>query len=116
MNQPKISIFFTIAGIFILSFILTAILVGDPEYSENPEEKLAPTDWQFRQRAYPVGKIDKQAVLAALEYRNNHSQASPIEESNHINPWVFAGPTNIGGRITDIEMPASSLTTIYVGA
>jgi len=30
--------------------------------------------------------------------------------------WEFVGPTNIGGRITDIEMPTGQSSTIYVGA
>ena len=30
--------------------------------------------------------------------------------------WEFAGPTNIGGRISDLEMPADDINTIYAGA
>ncbi len=37
-------------------------------------------------------------------------------EQNTDIKWTFAGPTNIGGRITDIAMHSSDLNTIYAAA
>ncbi|MEI7980742.1 MAG: T9SS type A sorting domain-containing protein, partial [Bacteroidota bacterium] len=32
------------------------------------------------------------------------------------NPWTYAGPDNIGGRITDVETPSNNSSVIYLGA
>ncbi len=83
---------------------------------ESAESKLVPGDWFFQQRAYPHGTIDKQAFVAARRTRAKLVQEQATQSPNRFNStWDFAGPTNIGGRVTDIEMPASSLEIIYVG-
>lgn len=71
-----------------------------------------PNDWMARQRAYPQGRINSASYLTAMRQANAmHQQAT---RSNFT--WELAGPTNIGGRITDIEMPVGSTSTIYIGA
>ena len=80
---------------------------------ESEESKLVPSEWFFAQRAYPQGKINKQAYRDALLYRKdlleNGNPETVMEE------WQPKGPTNIGGRVSDIEMPSNSTETIYVG-
>jgi len=77
-----------------------------------------PEDWNFQQRAYPFGKIDKSAFTNAFQYRTlkeiqniNTTQRGPLTE-----PWNFCGPTNVGGRITDIEMTTDVPQLIFAGA
>ena len=71
-----------------------------------------PNDWLARQRAYPQGRIKSASYLTAMRQANHmHQQATRGTYT-----WELAGPTNIGGRITDIEMPDGSTSTIYIGA
>ncbi len=69
-----------------------------------------PSDWMDRQRSFPHGGIKTEAYLEALEkvrQLNAAAGRSALE-------WSFTGPTNIGGRITDIEIPGESFTNVYV--
>ena len=80
--------------------------------AETVEHKHLPSDYFFQQRAYPKNKIDQKAYQNALAYRERTSKHS-IKRNN---TWTFAGPINIGGRVTDIEMFVDDLNTIFVGA
>jgi photosystem II stability/assembly factor-like uncharacterized protein len=77
---------------------------------DTPE--LAISDWHFAQRAYPYDAVnsqlyhqEKDEVLARhrLKLRGGES-------------WNFEGPENIGGRITDIDMPRNSFDEIWIGS
>lgn len=71
-----------------------------------------PNDWMDRQRSYPQGRIKTESYLEAMRYAHElHASASRSTVG-----WEFAGPLNIGGRITDIEMPEGSNSTIFVGS
>lgn len=76
------------------------------------EPKYLPSDWMARQRAYPQGRINSASYLTAMQQANSMHQKA----TRGAYTWELAGPTNIGGRITDIEMPAGSLSTLYIGA
>ncbi len=64
------------------------------------------------QRAFPVGEIPLEKYYEAIEQTK---QIKAFSKSSISNQWVLAGPTNIGGRISDIEMSRTSLDTIYAG-
>lgn len=74
----------------------------------------APDEWIFLQRSFPYGRIDEVAqgiaIEQALTERSLQKSRSPQSD------WEFAGPVNMGGRITDIEVPAGSQNTVYVAA
>jgi len=98
--------------LLILFFSCNNAVETFPKEEENHKE--IPSDWFHAQRSYPSGKIDKKAFLQALkESRISTVQAA---QRNPTAEWEFAGPTNIGGRVTDIEMPASSMDIMYFGA
>lgn len=81
--------------------------------SKNSEEKSEkyPFDLMFMQRAYPSGEINTSAYSAAIQWKK---QASNKNTANEV--WQFSGPLNVGGRITDIEIPSSQPDVYYVGA
>ena len=64
----------------------------------------------FMQRAYPTGEIKSDAYSNAIGWKKEQQQ-----RSNAAVLWEFAGPTNVGGRITDIEIPNDQAETYYVG-
>jgi photosystem II stability/assembly factor-like uncharacterized protein len=111
------------AGLIVLALLVTSadtVISRNNKTGKNPAEERhtlkepdqEPNDWMAMQRAFPYGKIKPESYLAAVRQAKSMMEAA----GNRANPWTFAGPDNIGGRITDIESPASDPNTIYVGA
>jgi len=112
-----------------LLFLLVAVLAAGSYFiipnkknetasvKKNNVEKDEPNDWFFRQRAFPSGNISYEAFHDAVNQAANLKQVSNkrMNKEKSIN-WQFAGPNNLGGRVSCVAMPKSSSTTIYVGA
>jgi photosystem II stability/assembly factor-like uncharacterized protein len=95
--------------------IVMSLIIGFIYFSNQPikqSEEKYPSDWFFMQRAYPLGEIPLEKYYQAIEQAK---QIKSLNKPASTNPWVLVGPTNIGGRISDIEMSATSLDTIYAG-
>lgn len=72
-------------------------------------------EWMFYQKAFPFQTIDQEAQRLAIE----HTLALRLlnrANSRGDDDWQFIGPTVVGGRIQDVEMPAGSLITVFVGS
>ncbi len=99
------------------TFLSLLILLFYYPNRNNPEGKTAeqpPNDWFFRQRAYPAGQINQDVYIQSLKHANQfRNQAKLKKDTSH---WIFAGPLNIGGRLSDVEMHPSDMETIYAGA
>lgn len=80
-------------------------------YLTEKEDKL-PHDIMFMQRAYPSGEIRSGAFREATEWKREVADRT----KKMANIWEFTGPLNVGGRITDIEIPSRAASTFYVGA
>lgn len=101
---------FTAAFTAVLVLFLVNLFVVD--YNKSiPSQK--PNDWFSIQRAYPFDEINHSAYLEAIRQAE---VLKDFEKNNSFDDWQFAGPTNIGGRITDIEMHPDDIQTIYAGA
>jgi photosystem II stability/assembly factor-like uncharacterized protein len=70
-----------------------------------------PNDWLAMQRMYPYNQIKTESYVEAMKA----GVALQKQNQEKLN-WELAGPTNIGGRITDIEVVAANTDIIYVGA
>ncbi len=98
---------FSLAVIFFL--ILQENRSSDKIYFEQ-----APNNWFFRQRAYPSGEINQDIYIQSLKLAKQFKEQAKLKKDT--SNWVFAGPINIGGRLTDVEMHPSDMQTIYAGA
>ncbi len=78
------------------------------------ESKLWPSDWAWQQRTFPFGTADKTAHLEALQQAQR--LRSLAKASMNEPEWEFAGPTNIGGRVIDIEFNPQDSKIVYAGA
>ena len=78
------------------------------DISENSTKEY-PHDFMFMQRAYPSGQIKTEAYKEAIQWKKQQTR-------NAGGTWEFVGPVNIGGRVTDIEIPIDQPQTYYVGA
>ncbi|MGH7492581.1 MAG: T9SS type A sorting domain-containing protein [bacterium] len=73
-----------------------------------------PSDWAWQQRTFPHGTADKTAHIQALQQAQSMRR---LAKSSHLNTvWNFAGPENIGGRISDIEFNPQDASVVYAGA
>lgn len=85
--------------------------------AEEASEKMRPSDWMYRQRYFPYWRADPNAYVDALKQRERMMVSSLNKRSVWTQaPWTFAGPTNIGGRIVDIEFNPLRPDTVYAGA
>lgn len=78
------------------------------------EPEAIPSDWFFRQRAYPDGQASQEKYLRAVRDHKRLSAAN-AHRSVH-SSWVFRGPLNTGGRISALAVHPDFPDTIFVGA
>lgn len=77
----------------------------------------APNDWFYMQRAWPTGRIDHEARVEALaQARRMRGETAYAAGKRSAADWTGLGPTNVGGRITDIVADPSDTDIIYIGA
>ena len=79
--------------------------------TEKEKNGKYPFDLMFMQRAYPSGEINTSAYSEAIQWKKQTANRNIASEV-----WQFSGPLNIGGRITDIEIPSTQPDVYYVGA
>lgn len=99
--------------LFVASFLnlpLTDTVEIDPTISGEKEQ---PSDWFFRQRAYPQGYIDPQLRRLAFEQAE---QLKAAARAQNVPQWIPRGPSNIGGRITTMAISRQNPNIIYIGA
>lgn len=90
--------------------LLNSFSDESPSEAAREPGAMEPTDWFYRQRAFPFGEINYEAV------REAHEQAAAMRLEAAARggaSWTFAGPTNIGGRVTSIAV--EDFSTFYVG-
>lgn len=96
-----------------IAAIAFSFIFFDNAQDNFEQSKLAPGEWMAHQRMFPYDEIKPEVYKAehakAFEMHQNSTRSQAYE-------WEFVGPTNIGGRITDLEMPAGQSDIIYLGA
>lgn len=93
----------------LFSFLLVMFACGP---ADKKTAKMYPSDYMYAQRSYPSGEIDKKAYRAAVEERKSYQRSTRSFDE----PWNSEGPTNVCGRLVDIEMPYDDTNTIYISA
>lgn len=78
----------------------------------SKEKMNYPSQWMDYQRAYPYDHINTDAYYAEM----HKAQLMRESASRADISWTLAGPTNIGGRITDLGFHPTDINTIFVGA
>ena len=77
-----------------------------------------PSDWQWRQRAFPHGAINPEAYTvmrreaAAKELEARLARLAAGKSSRDLT-WEQQGPTNIGGRVTDLAIHPTNADICY---
>ena len=104
----------------IISVVLTGVLIitQQKEKPEMPlefigvegEKNMIPNDWFAYQKMWPHKTLNRKAMIEGMR------QAQLMPERKDDYSWELVGPTNIGGRITDIEFHSDEPEVLYVGA
>ncbi|MFN0215565.1 MAG: T9SS type A sorting domain-containing protein [Saprospiraceae bacterium] len=108
--MKKIGIFASALALLLLCFYFIK-QAARRETTHPPISTPEPSDYLWAQRAFPYGFVPSDAFYKALEEVQN----TALDRGNNLN-WELAGPTNVGGRITDIAMHPSDLQTIYAAS
>jgi len=73
----------------------------------------APNPWFYIERAFPQGKISRENwQRAQLQAR----ALKAMSKQDALRQWEPMGPTNVGGRITDIAVDPTNANIVYAGA
>ncbi|MFH2001022.1 MAG: hypothetical protein ABIK28_15175, partial [Planctomycetota bacterium] len=80
----------------------------------NGKPPRAPNPWFFAERAYPHGHIPLEQWRAAKQQAATLKTEAAARNSSM--PWEPRGPTNIGGRITDLAVHPTNENLVYAGA
>lgn len=103
----------SIVSLVIIVFALIVLSFVSFDTNESPKKaNLHPGEWMATQRMYPHSEIKTDVYLKEMKKATQMAQES--RSKNYT--WELVGPTNIGGRITDIEMPLGQSDIMYIGA
>lgn len=108
-------VIYTLVIVIIAGLSVILYFVNNEAESVNPNvsnQFLSPGEYMAHQRMYPYNEVKSDAYFEAYKQAGQHSEKG--KEFDY--EWEFAGPTNIGGRITDIDVHPDSPETIYLGA
>ncbi|NND63722.1 MAG: T9SS type A sorting domain-containing protein, partial [Flavobacteriaceae bacterium] len=100
-----------VVGVVVVTFNQKS--VERPTLSSQDElNKQYPGEWFYNERAYPNNFINRQAIKEA------EVQAKSIlqNRNNTGGDWVFNGPFNTGGRITDVAISPDSDDVFFAAA
>ena len=100
----------TFLGLLVILFSIFAWHSYTSNHQQIVKNQI-PSQWFYQQRAYPFDKVNREAYQLAKK------QALLLQK----NPakgleWSLSGPTNIGGRLTDVEINPQNTSVIYLGA
>jgi photosystem II stability/assembly factor-like uncharacterized protein len=98
----------------LLLVVLCGSIFISCQKSESNRVLQSPEDNLYIQRAFPNGEINQENVIATRKHvKSILSNEDNIYKNN--NPWKSEGPTNIGGRVTDIARHPLLSETFYIG-
>lgn len=93
--------------------IMAALLVWT--LPDHQTAYYAPGDWLLAQRTYPYGHLNPKAYEDSREQMLEAQEAlSKMKTGGE--EWEFAGPLNVVGRVSDVEMHPADPNTIYACA
>ena len=113
MPRQRINLMIRLLHLTVLCFLF-ACNSGLETNTTKAKEDPGSNDWIFMQRVFPAGQIDPSSYTAVRSYRQQKVIA--LQDRNLLSGWEYCGPTNIGGRITDVEILQSRPNTYYAAA
>ncbi|MBN8589809.1 MAG: T9SS type A sorting domain-containing protein [Rhodothermia bacterium] len=102
----------------LLFCIVASLFTGCIKNSNTEESKdFRPAERAYLQRLYPYGQADPEVYPKALRHIALMQSQALQKRSVWSNiDWTFAGPTNIGGRVVDLEYNPLDPNTVYAAS
>jgi photosystem II stability/assembly factor-like uncharacterized protein len=97
----------------VLSFLIALNFFNSATKIKIDNENMEPSEWMMTQRLFPYMQADPDVYFQALNQLSE--MKSSLKKSEQLS-WTFAGPINIGGRITDIEFNPVDPNIVYCSA
>ncbi|MCP5064870.1 MAG: T9SS type A sorting domain-containing protein [Ignavibacteriae bacterium] len=101
--------------IFISKTFVNELKTNTPQIKND----LLPSEWQWVKRTFPHYDYDIEAYPKAVvkfnELKRNRKNIS-LQKLSLNEAWEFVGPTNIGGRIVDIEFNPKEPNIVYAAS
>ena len=113
--------------IFILSALLGYVIIKSTHThyetitnfvfstGKAPGPDLRPNEWEYIKKTYPYYAADSDVYIRAIEKANQLKKetiAARLSKGLANVQWEFAGPTNIGGRVVDLEFDPTNPSII----
>ncbi|MCD6346675.1 MAG: T9SS type A sorting domain-containing protein [Bacteroidales bacterium] len=101
----------------LLIMVLSLLAIIPSMRNNNPiaKEDYTPNEWLLAQHVFPYGHLNPDAYEASRQQAITAQEQLRQMKSGGAE-WTFAGPMNVGGRITDVEMHPSDPNTIFACA
>jgi len=122
MNKP-LKYYFVSIILTLLAFNILQINFSQkiPRSFKNNSlvKKLLPSDHELKKRTFPYFDYDKNAYKEAITDLREMKRSQIVSKSNRnriTKKWQFVGPTNIGGRVVDIEFNPLNPNIVYAAA
>ncbi len=104
---------------YLVSFFITLFFFNNFIKQEiiknNQPNKFYPADYEMLKRTFPYYNYDKLAYKNAIVELQELKESKKLTKSNK-QSLEFVGPTNIGGRVVDIEFNPQSPNIVYAAA
>jgi len=94
-------------------FLINTVSYRETMINKETGPDLYPSEWAWKQRTFPYWKADNEGLRSEIKKAQQMRSEAP---QNKLEPVLFAGPTNIGGRISDIEFNPQNPNIVYAGA
>jgi len=103
------------ALVTVVPFAVHHALTSRPRHDMARWARTEPSQWWREQRSFPTGTIPAGVYDEAFRQAKLDREQMQLSTSAGLLTWQFAGPDNIGGRITALAV-APGGSPIYMGA
>ena len=116
MNKPFKYYFVSILLVFLTLVIFVDSSLKIPSKNSISESKFYPSEYEFVKRTFPFMDYEKNSYQKAYAQLNKMKMSSSLAKNTDLLKWEFVGPTNIGGRIVDIEFNPKNPDIVYAAS
>lgn len=102
------------AALALICVIFSAAKAPQNGKHKAEEREQPPSDWFIAQRMFPYDKVDYDAYGEVVQQAQ--TLRASARQMGAMPVWQLEGPTNLEGRVSDIEMNPLNQQEIYVGA
>ena len=111
-----------VAGFSVFTFLHNDPVVNNTEFflstGNDPGPDPRPDEWAYIKKTYPYYNADSDVYIKAIEQAKQlkrETLSKRLSKGLNAVQWEFAGPTNIGGRVVDLEFDPNNPSIIYAG-